>query len=546
MKAFLRISFLFVSVFILAVTASYAQRVITGTVYMDGEPAAGVTVEAHKGSSMMTSFDGKYKVDADAKTKYLRFTFIDESKKFDIDGKPGDTFDFAFSGEIPSGDDAATVGGEVSFKSAEELLQEQNKDFMNELSLYREFYKQEDYKSAWPHLVNLYALFPKSTLNIYLHGAKIRENFIINAKTDKERDNQLKGLMKVYDERVNHFDQKGYVLGKKGASWLKYKLDPEREVALEGDALIAALKSGYEMLQESLKEQGNETELPVLVLIMQTTRSLYKLDQLPKETVVENFQKCNEVVNYVLGNTEDDEKLDAANTVQAYIEDIFGKSGAADCDAIIKIFTPQFEANQDDADFVKTMLRRLRKANCEDSPLAENATVRLYELDPSAEAAFNMAHRYLKRNEFEKAKEYYQQAMTQETDQELLATYYYEYAYFVFAKENALSEARSYAQKALAINPDFCDANMLIGDIYVAGTRNFEGTPLEKSAVFWVAVDYYNRARRSEDCSIDAAKKANDYKKYFPKKEEAFMEGLQEGASYKVEGWINETTKVRF
>ena len=63
-----------------------AQRTIKGTVYMDGEPAAGVTVEAHKGSSMMTSFDGKYKVEADAKSKYIKFTLMatGESKKFDL------------------------------------------------------------------------------------------------------------------------------------------------------------------------------------------------------------------------------------------------------------------------------------------------------------------------------------------------------------------------------------------------------------------------------------------------------------------------------
>ena len=188
----------------------------------------------------------------------------------------------------------------------------------------------------------------------------------------------------------------------------------------------------------------------------------------------------------------------------------------------------------------------MRRAKCDDSELYEKATERLYNIEPSAEAAFNMAHRYLKRNDFEKAKEYYIQAMDQETDQDLLATYYYEYGLFIFATDNALSEARSFAKKALAINPNLCEANMLIGNIYVEGSRSFKGTNIEKGAIFWVAVDYYNRARKGEDCMIDAAKKISDFKKHFPKKEEAFMEGLQEGATYKVEGWINETTKIRF
>lgn len=50
MKAYLRIALLSAIIALLTVTGSMAQRVIQGTVYMDGEPAAGVTVEAHRGS----------------------------------------------------------------------------------------------------------------------------------------------------------------------------------------------------------------------------------------------------------------------------------------------------------------------------------------------------------------------------------------------------------------------------------------------------------------------------------------------------------------
>lgn len=547
MKAILRITLLFASIAILAVSTSQAQRVIKGTVYMDGKPAAGVTVEAHKGGSMMTSFDGKYEVEADAKTKWLKFTFIDESKKLEIAGKSGNNFDFAFTGEIPSANSTEGNSSEVNLQSVDELIRAQNVEFRDQYSLYTEFFKQNDYKSAFPHWQILYSKYPKSTQNIYIQGAKMLEDKIDKASTDEEKDKILDDYMKLYDQRIKYFGQKGFLLGRKGTSWLRYKIDATRRVApLEGDDLKKALKVGYEMLMESYKEQGLETELPITVLIMQTSRSLFKLGELPKETVVENYDKCNKVINSIIDANEDEAKVADAKEIQAYIENLFGTSGAADCEALVNIFTPQFQEKSDDIEFIKNMLRRLRKAKCDESDLVEKATIRLYELEPSAEAAFNMARGYLKENDIEKAKEYYKQAMDQETDQELLATYYYEYAFFVYAKENALSEARSYARKALALNPDYCDANMLIGDIYVAASKTFEGSTLEKAAVFWVAVDYYNKARRSEDCSIDAAQKISTFKKYFPNKEDAFMEGLQAGQSYKVEGWINETTKVRF
>jgi hypothetical protein len=121
----------------------------------------------------------------------------------------------------------------------------------------------------------------------------------------------------------------------------------------------------------------------------------------------------------------------------------FGSSGAADCEALVNILAPQFDQNKADAAFVKNMLRRLRAANCDQTDLFAQATEQLYQLEPSAEAAFNMARRALKRDETDRAKEYYQQAMDQETDKEQLAKYYYEYAVLIFAKDHkdAMSKA---------------------------------------------------------------------------------------------------------
>ena len=549
MKALSRIGFLFALIVLAAINTVTAQRTIKGTVYMDGEPAAGVTVEANRGSSMMTSFDGKYEVTADAKSKYIKFTLMatGESKKFDLDEKSLGVIDFAFTGSLPGTDDSEEVAsGDVVLKTAEELLNEQDKEFMNQLSLYTEFYKQGDYASAMPHWKVLLNKYPKSTSNLYIHGAKMYESMLDNAKSDEERDKILDQYMKLADQRVKYFGGKGFVDGRKGTAWLEYKLSDKRATPLEGDDRKEAMQKGYDWLNSSIDEQKEETELPVFVLLMQTTRSLFKLGALPKETVVTNYEKCNKYLNEIITKGTDKERKENAVEIQAYIESLFSASGAADCEALINIFTPQFEEKGDDIEFIKSMLRQLRKAKCDESELVEKATIKLYELDPSAEAAFNMAHEYLRRDDLENAKKYYQQAISQETDPILLASYYYERGLLLYIKESNYQEAREMARKALSLDPNLCEANMLIGDIYAAASRSFSGTNLEKAAVFWVAVDYYNKAKRGDDCSAEASTKASDYRKYFPNKEDAFMEGLQDGQSYKVGGWINENTTVRF
>ncbi len=548
MRNLLRIAIFFVVLAGAGITVAQAQKVMKGTVYMDGEPAAGINVEVHKGGSMMTSFDGKYEVPADAKSKWIKFTYIDETKKVDLEENFPEELDFAFTGSLPSEGGATETGSaDVDLRSSVELVKAKDENFMNEWSMYTEFYKQNDYKSAMPHWKKLVAQYPKSSPNLYIQGAKMYEAQIDAATSETEKDKLLGEYMKLHDTRIKYMGDEGFVLGRKGAAWYEYKLHKNDGDVPEGDELKQIHKTGYEYLSKSIELQGNESEPPVLVLFMQSTVALYKLGELSKEKVVENYEKCSEIANAIIATSEEESVVTSTrDQVLPYIEELFGKSGAADCDVLVKIYSADFQENQNDADFIKSMLRRLSRAKCTDSDLFADATEKLYELEPSAEAAFNMARRSLKRDEMDKAREYYQMAIDQETDNDLLATYYYERGLLRYAKDANYQGAIQDAKKALSLNADLCDANMLIGDVLTTASSKFQGSSLEKSAIFWLACDYFGYARRGEDCSIDASKKINQFKKYWPNKEEAFMEGLQEGSNYHIGGWINENTKVRF
>jgi tetratricopeptide (TPR) repeat protein len=540
MKTFVRKSILFALVVVGLVMSTSAQRVIRGTVYREGKPAAGVHVEMHRSSQNMvyTGFDGKYEITGDDKSKWIRFTSVEESKRVDLPANVT-TFDFPMDGVAPEEGDAEEGG--VSLKSAQELVAANDLEFMNNLSMYNEFYKQGDYKSTLTPWRKLYHDYPKSTLNIYHHGLNMYESFIEKATGKAEKAAYLDTLMSIYDRRIKYFDQKGFVLGRKGTTWLRYNLPPSDD--LSNDELAAIYRKGYDMLFASTTEQGVETEMPVLVLLMQTSRSLFSMDQLAKTDVVKNYETVTNILNQKQAKNPDEEGLSDA---RAAIESIFSASGAADCEALVAIYSPQFEENFGDLEFVKTMLRRLSRANCDNSDLFFRASERMYQLEPSAEAAFNMARMFVKKGDHNRAKDYYKQAMDQERDNSLLENYFYEYAVFVFATEHNLQESRNFARRALAINPNNCKANMLMGDLYVSASRNFSEDNFERTTVFWVAVDYFNKARTGEDCMAEATQKANTYRNYFPNKEEAFFIGIREGDNYTVKGWINETTKVRF
>lgn len=525
---------------ILMTVSSWGQRVITGTVYREGKPAAGVTVEAHKSSeSFMTSFDGKYTINADPKTKYLKFTFIDDGRKFDIEGKEGDVFDFSFDGIIPVKEEEMEQG--AILKTQQELISEGDKTFMTNISMYDQFYRQKDYKSAMAPWRILYRTYPKSTKNIYLHGVSMFENKYEKASSWNEKNFYIDSIMIAYDRRIKFFGEKGFVRGRQGTTYIDLKLRNEN---WNDDQLKDILKKGHGYMEESLKEEGDKTEAPVLVVYLQTTSRLFKLGELPKEKVLENYEKASEIIDKYLVATPNDEKLLASKEA---INKIFEVSGAADCEALIKLYEPRFNEIAGNVDALKKVLRMLDKQDCTDGDLFAKASEKLYELEPSAEAAFNMGRLFMKRNEIAKGKDYYLQAIGVEKDALLLSKYYFELGTYTFATEHNYQEATNYLRKAIANDSNNAKAYLVLADVFASYSKYYGEKDIEHTSLFWLAVDYLNKAKKIDP---EQASKANEkiayYAQYFPTKEALFFEGgLQDGQAYRIGSWINETTTVR-
>jgi len=523
--------------------SAQAQRVITGTVYREGKIAAGVTVEANKSSdTFMTSFDGKYKITVSNKCKYLRFTFIDDSKKLNIEDNKNDVIDFSFDGKIPTAKKNKNLSGSgnVDLRSAEDLVKDKVTDFMNNYTIYDQFYKQKNYESCLPSWRKLYNKYPKSSVNIYIHGAAMYDSFIESAKDKDTKDAYVDTLINIYEQRTKYFDQKGYVLGREGTDLLKYKL-AERN---RGDEQVKSiLKEGYGKLKESIEIEKGNSEVVNLVVYMQATKRLFLMGELSKEDVAQNYQILSVIIDKNLAKDTTNERYTTAKDI---VDEQFRTSGAADCEALTSLYTPQLEGMTNDVDALKKMLRVLDKQNCTEGDLFEKASKKLYQLDPSPEAAFNMARLFVKKNNFKQAKEYYLNAISSETDKVLLSKYYYELGLFTLIKEKDYRQSCDYAKKSISNNPEFGDAYILEGDIYAQYSKFYGKNEFEHQSLYWLAVDCYTKAKQVDpDVFAKANSKINIYRQYFPDKETLFFQGFQPGQKYTIGSWINKSTITR-
>ncbi len=422
--------------------------------------------------------------------------------------------------------EAQTLESKYGLDSAQTILN---------ASLYIEMVKQGNFKEAlpgWRYVYNNAPAYQKST---YIYGVKIMDGLFRATKNEKYVDT----LMMVYDKRIKYFgkDRKyptGYLLGRKGGDLFEYKGKD-----------INSVKEAYSIMKKSIEMQGLDSEAKVIANTMEASKVLVQNNLIEAEEVIDNYLLFMDMAKKQIDAETDTAKRDNINNARLNVEQIFFAAGVADCETLSNIFTPKFHANHDDMVLINKILRMLNRQECEDGALYAEVAVRKYELEPNADAAHNLAKMFIKKKEFDKSKEYLAKSIELEQDADTKADLHFKLA-TILLMQSQYSSAKSNALKAAEYRPTWGKPYLLIGKAYAAYSKNYGASALEKQSVYWVAVDKFLKAKAIDpECSEEARELINTYSKYFPRKEEAFFEGIKEGDTFKVGDWINESTKAR-
>ena len=169
----------------------------------------------------------------------------------------------------------------------------------------------------------------------------------------------------------------------------------------------------------------------------------------------------------------------------------------------------------------------------------------LYELEPSANAAYKIAKLYLKKEKLDDAAVFYKKAYTQETDNEKKAKYYYEAALIASALKQ-VSNSYRLAIESKKLNENNGNVYILIAQLYVQGIGNCGENNYKKSLVYCAAVDKLNMAKAKDpSVATKANKLIGTYSSRYPDKEMAFMHGKVPGDTETVGCWIQVSTTLR-
>lgn len=410
---------------------------------------------------------------------------------------------------------------------------------LKNLSLYTELAKQNRYDEAFPYWEQAFNECPASTRRLYTDGVKIMSHKLKSATNQEDKDKFFKGLMNVYDQRMQYYGDHPrygipYIKGLKAIDMLEFRKE---------DGEIR--KEAYQLLKESIAEGKESTQPAVFAVFMTNTVALFSDGEIGAEDVVNNYTTIIDLLNAQIESPKMAKYKDTLEDLAGKIENLFARSGAADCNTLDRIFSPQLEDHKDDLPWLKRVSRLLARELCEDMDLLYKVSEYQHQIEPSHSSAYGLARMYLKSGETTRAIEFYEEAINLVESDEQKAKYYYQLG-LVHLSQNNFSKARSYALKASELDPDWGQPYILIGKAYATSANSIGDDEFTHKTAYWAAVDKFNRAK-SVDSSVED--EANDlirvYRQHFPEEKEVFFQGFEKGGSYTVGGWIGERTTVR-
>ncbi len=406
-----------------------------------------------------------------------------------------------------------------------------NETCLKNLSLYYEFYKHKNYDDAINPWRIVYNECPESRESLYAYGVNMYRAFLERSNDPAVKSAYADTMMMIYDKRMQYFPaSRGDVLGRKGVDLLRFKRQ-------EGEKYI---KEGYDLLKESIDIEKMKSSPVVLTTFMSAGITLFVNGDLDNETVINDYVTVSKILDSQLAKSPNSRTKLAREAIDQNLKD----AKVLTCDAINNIFGPKYDENKDNKDFLTLIMGFMNDADCQDLPLYVKTSEQLYNMDPSADAAYNLARLFLKKEEWDKASKYYLEAIGKATNDNDKANYYYELG-AITLNMNKPQEAANYASKAIELKPDWGDPYILLGKAYVSGNNSL-GDEFERRTAYWVAVDMFRKAKAVDpNVASQANQLISDYSQYFPTKEELFFRSISEGDSYTVGGWINKTTTAR-
>jgi len=396
------------------------------------------------------------------------------------------------------------------------------------LSMYQEFFGQTNYADAYGPWATAVSLCPASSKKMYADGNLMLKTFIGKEKDATRKAALTDSLYLLHDLRMANFGEHAFVTGRKGQDILTYSPDN--------------CKLAFDVLKEAVELGGARSEDITLSAYYQALNCLYTKGEATKDQMLNDYVM---IMGHIETNLARDMKEADRNywiTARDQVNTLFFK--VAECEDIGRIAGDMLKAKPNDNEMKARLLRILSGKDCTDEKIYLSLAEDVHRADPSSESAYSLAMYLIKRNDLSGAGKFLKEAVDLCNGCPDKAKYLLKAGQLASAQGNHGS-ARSYANQVLQVEPRNGEAMLLIGDAVSSQAGNCD-VP-EKWGVYWLAYDYYQKAKSLDPSVSDkAGDRMARASAHFPAQGDAFFHQLTDGQSFQVTcGGLNESTTVR-
>lgn len=409
------------------------------------------------------------------------------------------------------------------------------------LSLMAEAAKAGNYEAAYPSFKWLRENCAKYNLAIYQYGEKILESFV---ETKEDKKTYILELTDMWNDRAEYFPSKTKA-GKVMVDACILKYDNKDILGLNTQQLYDCFDNAYKTDKE------NFTSTKGLYLYFKLAVELYDAEKMTAQQLFDKYDDVAEKIEYEIEDNTRSlnkyiEKEEAGTTLTSRDEkykkyhgqmiDAFGKVTAgidsdlgtrANCDNLIPLYTKNFEANKDNAEWLQRALNKMYQKDCQEDPLFIKILDTKHNLQPTADSAYYL---YVKTGE----QKYLDQAISLQTDPLKKSNLVYRIA-LNFKKKGSYGQARQYFYETVKLNPSNKNPYMHVAEMYAKSANSCGTDSFNKRAVFWLAAQEANKAGNSSA--------AARYNGLAPTKSEIFNKDMA-GKSISIGCWIGRTVTV--
>ncbi len=409
-------------------------------------------------------------------------------------------------------------------------------------SLYREFYKQDNFTDALPHWRYIFRNAPGLSKNTFTNGAKMYQDLADANRGDSTvMQAYVDTLMAIYRKRIECHGEKGKVLGYLAYDLYKYRSKRYHAV--------------YNAFRETFDEDGAEAGYWLAYPFFQYNVLLYNDGKLTAEQVLaaydrmSGYAEANIAKASAAGDTKEVENWEGT---MAKIEEILPRD-LLTCSALIERLERDREEVFADLSALKKAYNNIKLApvdsngRCTDQAIFQDVVLAIAEMEAdsmhNASLIREAGEILWERGDRDGALKMWNHAIEVEDETDKKADMAMTIAR-VFQREKRYADARSYARKALEYRPNWGAPYILIGDLYASSGSICDGIDGEIAAL--PALDKYYAAKNADpELAAEAQERINKYSAYMPTKTYLFERNLTEGASYTFKCWIGETTTLR-